>query len=240
MPSHSENYTSSHQDVGRREGDSSITRASDPLPRTGEWPHRGDRELGKKGRNTRSRLLESAVDVFERRGYHTTRVDDIVKVANASHGTFYIYFTNKEDVFRALISDAAREIDRVAQSLGPLQPGTGTFEGLRSWIGDLATTYQRFAPVIRAWTEGAADDPEIRSSGIAMTKSIITVVEERFRSSTVGSKTSLEPRYAAIAVVAMIERCFYYQLRSRKDEIAGEMLDTLAAIIDRGIYGSAE
>ncbi len=238
MPSPSDNYTSSQQDIGRHEEGPAIPRPGNQLVTAGEETHRGDRELGKKGRNTRSRLLASAVDVFERRGYHATRVDDIVKLAKTSHGTYYIYFTNKEDVFRALIADAANEIDRAARSLGPLRPGAGRLESLRNWIGDLAATYQRFAPVIRAWTEGAADDADIRSSGIEMTKSIISIVTEQFRSGAASTGASLDPRSAAIAVVAMIERCFYYQLRSREDEIPASMLDTLAAIVDRGVFGS--
>jgi AcrR family transcriptional regulator len=36
------------------------------------------------------RLLDAGVEVFAARGYHAARVDDIVKVAETSHGTFYL------------------------------------------------------------------------------------------------------------------------------------------------------
>ena len=43
--------------------------------------------------------------VFADRGFHAARVDDIVRSARTSHGTFYLYFTNKEDLLRALATE---------------------------------------------------------------------------------------------------------------------------------------
>src|SRR6476660_6495819 len=76
------------------------------------------RDLRARGQQTRRRLLDAGVDVFATRGYHTARVDDIVKVAKTSHGTFYLYFSNKEDLFRALT-----EAESGASEFGRL--GTG-------------------------------------------------------------------------------------------------------------------
>ncbi len=55
------------------------------------------------------KLLDAGMRVFAERGYHAARVDDIVRAARTSHGTFYLYFANKEDLLRAL----AVEIDRL-------------------------------------------------------------------------------------------------------------------------------
>ncbi len=64
------------------------------------------RALRSQGRKTMRKLLDAAMVVFARRGYHAARVDDIVKVARTSHGTFYLYFSNKEDLLRALVTEA--------------------------------------------------------------------------------------------------------------------------------------
>src|SRR5437660_11467932 len=79
-----------------------------------------ERELRAKGRKTMGKLLDAAMVVFEKRGYHAARVDDIVKVARTSHGTFYLYFANKEDLFRALLADVAEEVTALAVTLGPV------------------------------------------------------------------------------------------------------------------------
>ncbi|MHB8464780.1 MAG: helix-turn-helix domain-containing protein, partial [Acidimicrobiales bacterium] len=60
-----------------------------------------ERTLRAQGRRTMRRLLDAAIVVFDKRGYHAARVDDICKVAHTSHGTFYLYFSSKDDLFRA-------------------------------------------------------------------------------------------------------------------------------------------
>ena len=56
-----------------------------------------------QGRKTMRRLLDAGMRVFADRGFHAARVDDIVRAARTSHGTFYLYFTNKEDLLRAFL-----------------------------------------------------------------------------------------------------------------------------------------
>src|ERR1700680_1022819 len=82
------------------------------------------RGLRARGKLTRRNLLDAGAQVFATKGYFAARVDDIVKVARTSHGTFYLYFANKEDLFRALVSDVVREMTLVSESLGPIGPGT--------------------------------------------------------------------------------------------------------------------
>jgi AcrR family transcriptional regulator len=75
------------------------------------------RELRARGRNTRRRLLDAGAEVLSSKGYHATRVDDVVKVAQTSHGTFYLYFSNKEELFRALATEVAEEMQALAEAL---------------------------------------------------------------------------------------------------------------------------
>lgn len=51
---------------------------------------------------TRTRILEAAVKVFATKGYHDTKVDDIVNESSTSKGSFYFYFPSKQDIFLAL------------------------------------------------------------------------------------------------------------------------------------------
>src|SRR6266513_4569709 len=81
-----------------------------------------ERELRAQGKKTMRKLLDAAMVVFDKRGFHAARVDDIVKVAKTSHGTFYLYFANKEDLFRTLTADVAEEMTELLESLGPITP----------------------------------------------------------------------------------------------------------------------
>jgi AcrR family transcriptional regulator len=51
----------------------------------------------------RQALLHAARDVFATKGYHDTKVDDIVARANVAKGTFYLYFPDKRSVFSELV-----------------------------------------------------------------------------------------------------------------------------------------
>ena len=67
------------------------------------------RVLRSQGRQTMQRLLDAAMVAFDRRGYHATRVSDVVDIAHMSHGTFYLYFANMTDLARALTIEAAAD-----------------------------------------------------------------------------------------------------------------------------------
>ena len=78
------------------------------------------RVLRSQGRRTMRKLLDAAMVAFDKRGYHATRVNDVVEIAKTSHGTFYLYFSNKEDLLRALVTEAATEAQKLYDALSTL------------------------------------------------------------------------------------------------------------------------
>jgi AcrR family transcriptional regulator len=50
-------------------------------------------------------LLAAALDLFVERGYAATRLDDVAARAGVSKGTLYLYFTNKEELFKAVVRE---------------------------------------------------------------------------------------------------------------------------------------
>lgn len=65
---------------------------------------RQERDLLRRDR-TRARLLEAALSVFARNGYHHTLVSDIVREAGVGQGTFYRNFVDKRAIFTTLMED---------------------------------------------------------------------------------------------------------------------------------------
>ena len=82
--------------------------------------------------------------VLADRGYHAARVDDIVSVADVSHGTFYLYFSNKEELLKALAERCAEEMAGVVSGLGEVDPGPDGLEVIRTWLADFVDTYRRY------------------------------------------------------------------------------------------------
>lgn len=52
---------------------------------------------------TREKLLQSAKELFSKKGYYETKVSDIVEKSGVAQGTFYIYFKSKEEIFLELV-----------------------------------------------------------------------------------------------------------------------------------------
>ncbi len=50
-------------------------------------------------------LLAAALDLFVDKGYAATRLDDVAARAGVSKGTLYLYFTNKEELFKAVVRE---------------------------------------------------------------------------------------------------------------------------------------
>ena len=47
-------------------------------------------------------LLAAALDLFVEKGYAGTRLEDVAARAGVSKGTLYLYFANKDDLFKAV------------------------------------------------------------------------------------------------------------------------------------------
>jgi AcrR family transcriptional regulator len=194
-----------------------------------------ERKLRSQGKETLRRLLDAGMATFEKRGYHAARVDDIVKVAKTSHGTFYLYFANKEDLFWALISDVTEEMTALSASLGPVGAGRKGYDELRSWLDKFWDLYRRYAPVIRAWTEAETNDSEMGEFGTQVLSRFGRRLGDRIREAD--HPAGVDPDVAAVAMVAMIERFNYYAVTRAIEIDRGQLLDTLATILHVGVFG---
>jgi AcrR family transcriptional regulator len=191
------------------------------------------RELRARGQRTMRRLLDAGITVFAARGYHSARVDDIVKAAKTSHGTFYLYFTNKEDLFQALVTDVASELATLTTSLGAVGPGDTGMAELRAWLSRFAEMYEHYGPVIRTWTEAELDSSGAGRIGTDVLGGLTTALAERVQA----AGADVNPQLAAIAAVAMIERFNYFVLSRQVAANRDEMLDTLAGVVHRALFG---
>ncbi len=59
---------------------------------------------------TRNNLINSAIEVFMKKGYHQTNISDIVAFANVGQGTFYRNFKSKREVFEEILKKMIDEL----------------------------------------------------------------------------------------------------------------------------------
>ena len=216
----------------------SATDGKKPSPRNSRGPRvagepASKRALRSQGRKTMRKLLDAAMVVFARRGYHAARVDDIVKVARTSHGTFYLYFSNKEDLLRALVSEAGEVVAALDDALGPVGPDAAGWQELRLWMERFSDAWQRYAPVLRAWTDLVVSDTELSAQGRAAAGSVARTLVVRIDEG--GPHPGIDSVAAAEAVVAMVDR-FHYLRQFAGEPVDAAAIDTLTTMVHRALF----
>ena len=83
-------------------------------------------------------IIAAALDLFVERGFAATRLDDVAAHAGVSKGTLYLYFENKEDLFKAVVR---------GNILPLLQHGEALVESFAGSSGEL------LQQLVRGWWE---------------------------------------------------------------------------------------
>jgi AcrR family transcriptional regulator len=194
------------------------------------------RPLRRQGEATRAKLLDAALPALGEKGFHAARVDDVVRVAGVSHGTFYLYFANKEELFRALAERCADEAADLAAALPPISDDEEGRAVLRAWLADYLDFYRRHGVVIRAWAENQVVDRSLARLGAKSFERIATTVHT---SMTGSGDMSHGVALRATALLALVER-FAYTVTSRDlGWTDDQVLDTLAILVHRGWFRGA-
>jgi AcrR family transcriptional regulator len=71
-------------------------------------------------------IIAAALDLFVERGFATTRLDDVAARAGVSKGTLYLYFENKEDLFKAVVRGNVVPVLQHGETLVESFPGSST------------------------------------------------------------------------------------------------------------------
>jgi AcrR family transcriptional regulator len=107
-------------------------------------------------------LLAAALDLFVERGYAATRLDDIASRAGVSKGTLYLYFANKEELFKALVRENIVSLleafrEQVERSEDDASTLIRTF--LHRWWNDFGAT--RLSGICKLIMSEAGNFPEV-------------------------------------------------------------------------------
>ena len=192
------------------------------------------RELGAHGRETVRRLLEAGRVEFEEAGFQAARVEDIVKRAKTSHGTFYLYFANKDDLFRTLLRDALVDMANITDEFPVVTSNEAGRAALRKWVESFSDTYAAHATVIRILSQAEIVGESVFSDGLQLLFRLSEAMTQGMTAADGGpAGDGLRTEHAeltAVACLMMLERINYLfsaEVRLPKDE----MMDRLAAII---------
>jgi AcrR family transcriptional regulator len=108
--------------------------------------------------STRQALVDSAVELFTKRGYAGTSLDEVAKRARVTKGALYHHFSGKQALFEAAFDAVENKLMRRLGDIvtAPGDPWETAIAGLRAYVQVcLEPAYQRIviheAPVVMGW-----------------------------------------------------------------------------------------
>ncbi|WP_276354748.1 TetR/AcrR family transcriptional regulator [Cohnella caldifontis] len=110
---------------------------------------------------TRQRIAEAAKELFEQSGYEAATVQQIADRASIAKGTFFNYFTSKEDLMLELQGmTIIREIENLAGKPGPVIPR------IQALLFEYARHFPMNRTVTRAVMQGMFGSEKLREAQI--------------------------------------------------------------------------
>jgi AcrR family transcriptional regulator len=204
-----------------------------------------ERALGAQGRQTVRKLLEAGLAEFDERGFQAVRVDDVVRRAKTSHGTFYLYFANKDDLFKALLRDALHDMEIITDEFPVVTSNDAGRDALRKWVRSFCDTYAAHATVIRILSQAEIVGETVWGDGLqllfrlaeAITQGMTAAAGAGQQDAAAGRGPGEHAELTAVACLMMLERVNYLlsvEVRLPRDE----MVDRLSAIIYAAFHSS--
>jgi TetR/AcrR family transcriptional regulator, fatty acid metabolism regulator protein len=164
---------------------------AEPAPR-----ERSTRDRQAASEEKRRQIVDAAVRVFARSGYHTSRVGDIAEEAGVAHGLLYHYFSSKEEVlatlFRENWADLLDRFERVAESDEPAD------EQLRGIAKILLRTWRNDPDLVRVMVREVARSPHLQEQVDEIGRGFATIQRVIERGQAAGVfRADLDPRLAS-------------------------------------------
>ena len=178
-------------------------------------------------RATEDLLIEGA-------SFAELNIERIATRAGISRTAFYFYFRDKRELLFRLTTDVNEQLMAVAATWW--SDGGDISEAL-SGIGAL---YREHAALFRATVEVSTYDEEVATFWRGLVGRFVDATEERIASEQAsGRAAGGDPRALAFSLVWMTERTMYQQYVQGQPNEAGALVDALALIFSRSVYGEA-
>lgn len=194
--------------------------------------------VGARGQRTQQAILDAALRVFGALGYHQCSIDRITQAAGCSRVSFYQYFSSKEDVFRRLAVQVARQLNASTDRLDPIGADLAGWESLRGWVGRFADIYDRYQPVFQAFPAAVESDASLEVDSVRTADRYITGMRARIDGATLPAR-DVDP------VVSLLRETLSRQLddlstlqSAAPDAFPTEaLLDAFTDVVHRSLFG---
>jgi TetR/AcrR family transcriptional regulator, fatty acid metabolism regulator protein len=152
----------------------------------------------------RRQLLDAAVRVFARKGFHASRVGDIAEEAGVAHGLLYHYFKSKDQVLEAVFHEnwsvLLARIESVEESDEPAA------DQVRHIAAIVLRTWLHLPDVVRVVIQEFGRSPELAERIAELTRPIDVLQRVIARGVERGEfRQEVHPGFAATVVYGSID-----------------------------------
>jgi AcrR family transcriptional regulator len=204
-----------------------VTHAQDTKPK---------REKINASNKKRERVIDAALKIFDRDGFHRATMDDIAKLADVGKGSIYRYFVNKEDLLQCLL------IERTEKFL----------EGMNVVFEIEMEVPERIQLIINSWVKFISENNELYSLIHNIIQINDTTSREIFFQQLIGKLPMLKERAVAltydnrtrisdltfetifIGSLGFVDWVYYKWIRAGKSY---NLMDEIPMIIDMLLHG---
>jgi AcrR family transcriptional regulator len=165
-------------------------------------------------------LMKAALEVFLEKGFHPTRIEDIIARAKVGKGTFYLYYKNKEEVVDRCMENFRTEI---GQTLNWVHENIDSEGGIKEvflnearMLAETLSSNQIAGKFL--FREGRAVSTEIDRKMSAYYLELVETSEQTLAMAmAVGLIKELNPRVSAMCIIGGIIQIFYHWLEGDID-----------------------
>ena len=185
----------------------------------------------------RRHLLDAAVRVFARKGFHASRVGDIAEEAGVAHGLLYHYFASKDEVLEAVFHENWNVL--LARIAGVEETDEPAADQLRHIAAIVLRTWLHLPDVVRVVIREFGRSPELAERIGDLAQPIEAIERVLARGVERGEfRGDIDPRFAATVVYGSIDELLTAwvlgRLPSEEDDVAAAE-QTLLQVIFLGL-----
>lgn len=179
---------------------------------------------------TRERILDAALHVFSRKGYHDARLDEIVDKSDTSKGSIYFHFPNKERLFLALVEKFADLLERrVRQAIGQHTSPMAKVEAALETCLETFGRYRRPAKVMLVQAAGLGNIFEEKRLEINERFAVLirAYLDEAIVAGEIEAVDTDVVAYAWMGSIYHLTICWVYSGEPAPDRIVGTLVPML-------------
>lgn len=199
------------------------------------------RPLGRRGTQTRRRLLDATAELLETHGIRDLRVVDIARAVGSSPATFYQYFRDVEEAVLALAREVGDELAPLAAHLDPPWDAESGLNDARALVDGFVDYWDRHRAVLRTRNLAAQERDErfreVRNNtlGVFMASLAAKIAQARDAGHV---DPAVSPAAASAALVALIERMASFHRELEHFGISrADLVETTARILHQTVVG---